>query len=108
MTGDAVSHPLYQAPNEHFFCVSLHQWAEYILFASLLVLVCIIFAIMAYFYTYTDPTKIEAQFDEMEPEEKEKRKNFDMPRKGSAESHKEDRRSSDSSSDDECTKQTKI
>uniref|UniRef100_A0A3Q2WCQ2 Solute carrier family 15 member 1 n=1 Tax=Haplochromis burtoni TaxID=8153 RepID=A0A3Q2WCQ2_HAPBU len=84
------------------------QWAEYILFASLLVLVCIIFAIMAYFYTYTDPTKIEAQFDEMEPEEKEKRKNFDMPRKGSAESHKEDRRSSDSSSDDECTKQTKI
>uniref|UniRef100_A0A669CJA1 Solute carrier family 15 member 1 n=1 Tax=Oreochromis niloticus TaxID=8128 RepID=A0A669CJA1_ORENI len=84
------------------------QWAEYILFASLLVLVCIIFAIMAYFYTYTDPTKIEAQFGEMEPEEKEKRKSFDMPRKGSAESHKEDRRSSDSSSDDECTKQTKI
>lgn len=69
---------------------------------------CIIFAIMAYFYTYTDPTKIEAQFGEMEPEEKEKRKSFDMPRKGSAESHKEDRRSSDSSSDDECTKQTKI
>uniref|UniRef100_A0A3Q4I617 Solute carrier family 15 member 1 n=1 Tax=Neolamprologus brichardi TaxID=32507 RepID=A0A3Q4I617_NEOBR len=61
------------------------QWAEYILFASLLVLVCITFAIMAYFYTYTDPTKIEAQFDKMEPEEKEKRKNFDMPRKGSAE-----------------------
>uniref|UniRef100_A0A3Q4N9V6 Solute carrier family 15 member 1 n=1 Tax=Neolamprologus brichardi TaxID=32507 RepID=A0A3Q4N9V6_NEOBR len=84
------------------------QWAEYILFASLLVLVCITFAIMAYFYTYTDPTKIEAQFDKMEPEEKEKRKNFDMPRKGSAESHKEDRGSSDSSSDDECTKQTKI
>lgn len=25
-------------------------------------LVCIIFAIMAYFYTYIDPTEIEAQF----------------------------------------------
>ncbi|XP_049341310.1 solute carrier family 15 member 1 [Astyanax mexicanus] len=51
------------------------QWAEYVLFASLLVAVCIIFSIMAYFYTYVDPAEIEAQFtrkDEMEPEEKEK------------------------------------
>lgn len=39
------------------------QWAEYILFAALLVAVCIIFAVMAYFYTYIDPTEIEAQFD---------------------------------------------
>ncbi|XP_073520296.1 solute carrier family 15 member 1 [Phyllobates terribilis] len=39
------------------------QWAEYILFAALLVAVCIIFAIMAYFYTYVDPAVIEAQFD---------------------------------------------
>lgn len=38
------------------------QWAEYILFASLLVAVCFIFSIMAYFYTYIDPTEIEAQF----------------------------------------------
>uniref|UniRef100_A0A4W6G4R8 Solute carrier family 15 member 1 n=1 Tax=Lates calcarifer TaxID=8187 RepID=A0A4W6G4R8_LATCA len=38
------------------------QWAEYVLFASLLVAVCVIFSIMAYFYTYIDPTEIEAQF----------------------------------------------
>ncbi|CAJ1087507.1 solute carrier family 15 member 1-like [Xyrichtys novacula] len=69
------------------------QWAEYILFASLLVLVCIIFAIMAVFYTYTDPAKIEAQFTDMEPEDKEKRKSVEMAKK--------DRRNSDSSDDDE-------
>uniref|UniRef100_A0A3Q0T678 Solute carrier family 15 member 1 n=1 Tax=Amphilophus citrinellus TaxID=61819 RepID=A0A3Q0T678_AMPCI len=84
------------------------QWAEYILFASLLVLVCIIFAIMGYFYTYIDPAKIEAQFAEMDPEKKEKMKNLEMPRKGSVEGHKEERRSSDSSCDDEETRQTKI
>nr|XP_020819722.1 solute carrier family 15 member 1 isoform X2 [Phascolarctos cinereus] len=39
------------------------QWAEYIIFASLLLVVCFIFAIMAYFYTYVNPTEIEAQFD---------------------------------------------
>ncbi|KAM9851239.1 solute carrier family 15 member 1-like [Aulostomus maculatus] len=38
------------------------QWAEYVLFASLLMAVCIIFSIMAYFYTYIDPAEIEAQF----------------------------------------------
>ncbi|XP_035995264.1 solute carrier family 15 member 1 [Fundulus heteroclitus] len=38
------------------------QWTEYILFACLLVAVCIIFSIMASFYTYIDPTAIEAQF----------------------------------------------
>ncbi|XP_054644008.1 solute carrier family 15 member 1 isoform X2 [Dunckerocampus dactyliophorus] len=38
------------------------QWAEYVLFASLLVAVCFIFSIMAYFYTYMDPSGIEAQF----------------------------------------------
>ncbi|XP_031217106.1 solute carrier family 15 member 1 isoform X2 [Mastomys coucha] len=42
------------------------QWAEYILFASLLLVVCVIFAIMARFYTYVNPTEIEAQFDEDE------------------------------------------
>uniref|UniRef100_A0A6Q2Z840 Solute carrier family 15 member 1 n=1 Tax=Esox lucius TaxID=8010 RepID=A0A6Q2Z840_ESOLU len=52
------------------------QWAEYILFASLLVLVCIIFGIMSYFYTYTDPAEIEARFalPEYDPEEKKKKK----------------------------------
>ncbi|XP_071064333.1 solute carrier family 15 member 1 isoform X2 [Dasypus novemcinctus] len=42
------------------------QWAEYILFAALLLVVCIIFAIMARFYTYINPAEIEAQFDEDE------------------------------------------
>ncbi|KAI4831451.1 hypothetical protein KUCAC02_000992 [Chaenocephalus aceratus] len=61
------------------------QWAEYILFASLLVLVCFIFAFMAYFYTYIDPAKIEAEFAHKEPEEEEKkkRKSVDMSRKSS-------------------------
>ncbi|XP_010602876.1 solute carrier family 15 member 1 isoform X1 [Fukomys damarensis] len=42
------------------------QWAEYILFAALLLVVCIIFAIMAWFYTYVNPVEVEAQFDEEE------------------------------------------
>ncbi|KAK2118859.1 hypothetical protein P7K49_000245 [Saguinus oedipus] len=42
------------------------QWAEYVLFASLLLVVCVIFAIMARFYTYINPAEIEAQFDEGE------------------------------------------
>ncbi|OBS59812.1 hypothetical protein A6R68_09061, partial [Neotoma lepida] len=41
-------------------------WAEYVLFASLLLVVCVIFAIMAWFYTYVNPAEIEAQFDEEE------------------------------------------
>ncbi|XP_039705089.1 solute carrier family 15 member 1 [Pteropus medius] len=42
------------------------QWAEYILFAALLLVVCVIFAIMARFYTYVNPAEIEAQFDKDE------------------------------------------
>ncbi|XP_056144979.1 solute carrier family 15 member 1 [Lampris incognitus] len=38
------------------------QWAEYVLFASLLVAVCVIFSVMAYFYTYIDPAEVEAQY----------------------------------------------
>lgn len=56
------------------FCVLFLQWAEYVLFASLLVAVCIIFSIMAYFYTYIDPAEIEAKFKqnkELRPEDKE-------------------------------------
>ncbi|NXT34023.1 S15A1 protein, partial [Pelecanoides urinatrix] len=48
------------------------QWAEYVLFAALLLVVCIIFAVMAYFYTYIDPNEIEAQFDEEEKKQVEK------------------------------------
>lgn len=56
-------------------CVSVVcvQWAEYVLFASLLVAVSIIFSIMAYFYKYIDPAEIEAQIkreQELEPEDK--------------------------------------
>ncbi|XP_062904477.1 solute carrier family 15 member 1-like isoform X1 [Mobula hypostoma] len=42
------------------------QWAEYILFAALLVTVCVIFGIMARFYTYVDPMEVEAEFEEKE------------------------------------------
>ncbi|XP_075805442.1 solute carrier family 15 member 1 [Microtus pennsylvanicus] len=52
------------------------QWAEYVLFASLLLVVCVIFAIMARFYTYVNPAEIEAQFDE---EEKKKSIGKDNP-----------------------------
>ncbi|XP_078513644.1 solute carrier family 15 member 1 isoform X2 [Lissotriton helveticus] len=48
------------------------QWAEYVLFAALLFAVCIIFSIMAYFYTYVDPAEIEAQFDDPDRKKKEK------------------------------------
>ncbi|NXX31489.1 S15A1 protein, partial [Nicator chloris] len=50
------------------------QWAEYVLFAALLLVVCIIFAIMASFYTYIDPNEIEAQFSKEEKEEDKKDK----------------------------------
>lgn len=46
------------------------KWAEYILFASLLLAVCILFAIMARFYTYINPAEIEAQFDEEDKKKK--------------------------------------
>ncbi|XP_061482552.1 solute carrier family 15 member 1 isoform X2 [Rhineura floridana] len=49
------------------------QWVEYVLFASLLVAVTVIFAIMAYFYIYVDPAEVEAQLVEDEKKgEKEK------------------------------------
>lgn len=52
----------------HFLFVL--QWAEYVLFAALLLAVCIIFAVMAYFYTYIDPNEVEAQLDEEEKKAK--------------------------------------
>lgn len=58
---------------------------------------------MAYFYTYTDPSKIEAQFAHLEPEDKD----LDMNKRDMLENHNEKRRkSSDSSSDEEEKKQT--
>ncbi|KAM4711438.1 solute carrier family 15 member 1b [Anableps anableps] len=88
------------------------QWAEYILFASLLVFVCILFAVMAYFYSYTDPAKVEALFANLEPEDKEE-KDLEMTKKDMVENHNEKKRrssdsssSSSSSSDEDETSQT--
>lgn len=74
------------------------KWAEYILFAALLVVVCIIFSIMAYYYKYEDPAEIEAQFMEKEPDDKDEKK-----KRGSLSSS-----SSKDGEDDEDIKQTKI
>ncbi|CAL8289721.1 unnamed protein product [Lota lota] len=78
------------------------QWAEYILFASLLVFVCVIFATMAHFYTYTDPAEIEARFAEHEPESKDKkRRSVELHERKESLKHGDEqkrRRSSDASS----------
>ncbi len=37
----------------------LSQWIEFLLFACLLLGVCIIFSIMAHFYTYVDPDQMD-------------------------------------------------
>ncbi|TKS66179.1 Solute carrier family 15 member 1 [Collichthys lucidus] len=84
-----------------------YQWAEYILFASLLILVCIIFAFMAHFYTYIDPAKIEAEFAKKEPEDK-KRESLKMDKKDSVEKSYENRKNSDSSSDEDEPSETKM
>ncbi|XP_046902028.1 solute carrier family 15 member 2 [Hypomesus transpacificus] len=42
----------------------LEQWMEFLLFGGLLVAVCIIFSIMAYFYTYVDPDQLDKLFHE--------------------------------------------
>ncbi|XP_067117840.1 solute carrier family 15 member 2 [Osmerus mordax] len=42
----------------------LEQWMEFLLFGGLLVAVCIIFSIMAYFYTYVDPNQLDKLFHE--------------------------------------------
>lgn len=94
---------VYSKYNESTFVFFYDQWAEYILFASLLVLVCIIFSIMSYFYTYIDPSKIEAQFTNTESEEKERKRSLEMTRKDSDVISKAHRRVSD-----EVDKQTKM
>uniref|UniRef100_A0A3B3Y7C1 Solute carrier family 15 member 1a n=1 Tax=Poecilia mexicana TaxID=48701 RepID=A0A3B3Y7C1_9TELE len=63
------------------------QWTEYILFASLLVAVSIIFSIMASFYTYIDPTAIEAEF-----KKKELQKSKEMEKRDSVSSDDEDKK----------------
>ncbi|XP_008326563.1 solute carrier family 15 member 2 isoform X2 [Cynoglossus semilaevis] len=40
----------------------LEQWIEFLLFAALLLGVCVIFSIMAHFYTYVDPEQLEKAY----------------------------------------------
>lgn len=40
------------------------QWVEFLLFASMLLGVCIIFSIMAHFYTYVDPDQMVKLYSE--------------------------------------------
>lgn len=49
----------------------LSKWTEFILFACLLLAVCVVFSIMAYFYTYIDPAEIEAQFKNPDDDDEE-------------------------------------
>ncbi|XP_048124616.1 solute carrier family 15 member 1b isoform X1 [Alosa alosa] len=78
------------------------KWAEYILFASLLVAVCVVFSIMAYFYTYMDPAEIEAQFAEKDPEDKDEKK------RGSLSSSSSSSGGSEGGKAEEDVQQTKI
>lgn len=42
----------------------LSQWIEFLLFAGLLLGVCVIFSIMSYFYTYVDPDQMDKIYPE--------------------------------------------
>ncbi|XP_033843347.1 solute carrier family 15 member 2 [Periophthalmus magnuspinnatus] len=42
----------------------LEQWKEFVLFAGLLLFVCVIFSIMAVFYTYVDPEEMDKVYME--------------------------------------------
>ncbi|KAL6100860.1 slc15a1 [Pungitius sinensis] len=78
------------------------QWAEYILFASLLVVVCVIFSIMAHFYTYIDPAEIEAQFNKKEDEDEDDKnqlQKLERAKKDSIKSHE---------GEDDADKRTKM
>ncbi|XP_014028426.2 solute carrier family 15 member 1 isoform X1 [Salmo salar] len=66
------------------------QWAEFVLFASLLVAVCVIFSIMAYFYTYMDPAEIEAQFTDNGGKEESDKEELQMQKKDVVDHHNED------------------
>lgn len=49
-------------------CAFWPQWVEFLLFASMLLGVCIIFSIMAYFYTYVDPEQMDKLYSQDEDE----------------------------------------
>lgn len=74
-------------------CGFLLQWVEFLLFASLLLGVCIIFSIMAYFYTYVDPEQMDKLYmedgDEVAHDAKDtKKKMKDMALKDTSEGTK--------------------
>lgn len=47
------------------------QWVEFLLFACMLLGVCIVFSIMAHFYTYVDPDQV-GQLSEDDDEDAKK------------------------------------
>lgn len=47
------------------------QWKEFVLFAALLLAVCIIFSVMAYFYEYVDPDKVLKMYDDDDDEDED-------------------------------------
>lgn len=60
------------------------QWKEFLLFGCLLLGVCIIFSIMAYFYTYVDPEQLSKMYAEEsgkgeEDDDDMKKKKVDIP-----------------------------
>lgn len=74
-------------------CGFLLQWVEFLLFASLLLGVCIIFSIMAHFYTYVDPEQMVKLYmedgDEVADDAKDtKKKMKDMALKDTSEGTK--------------------
>lgn len=68
-------------------CVFSSCSGQFVLFASLLVAVCVIFSIMAYFYTYMDPAEIEAQFRDKGGKEESYKEELQMQKKDSVAHH---------------------
>ncbi|XP_077436476.1 solute carrier family 15 member 1 [Vanacampus margaritifer] len=66
------------------------QWAEYVLFASLLIAVCFIFSIMAHFYTYMDPAEIEAKFKKNADDDRGLKQKMDFMRDSDASDDEKD------------------
>ena len=62
---------------------------------------------MAHFYTYIDPTKIEAQFAEISPDEKKRKNSVEMASADKVKPQDEDG-SSDSSAEEEVIQQSKM
>lgn len=63
------------------------QWKEFLLFAGLLLGVCIIFSIMAAFYTYVNPEQLDKVFlEDSEKDEDDNKKKKDLLMKGTGKS----------------------